>query len=114
MDKNLIIEKIELAKTNYLIYRGSSFDAEGNLLFAKDDAQSYAEGMDYALKIILEIIDRNQCEKSATEETNMTFNAIYTLETGASKKRKKAEEVEYWNSLNGPVTIITKDKDEDQ
>jgi len=44
----------------------------------------------------------------------MTFNAIYTLETGASKKRKKAEEVEYWNSLNGPVTIITKDKDEDQ
>jgi len=29
----------------------------------------------------------------------------YTLETGASKKRKREAEVEYWNSLNGPVVI---------
>jgi hypothetical protein len=29
----------------------------------------------------------------------------YTLETGASKKRKKEAETEYWNSLNGPVVL---------
>jgi hypothetical protein len=31
----------------------------------------------------------------------------YTLETGASKKRKREAEVEYWNSLNGEV-VVTK------
>ena len=35
----------------------------------------------------------------------MTFNAQYTLETGAAKKRKREEEVAYWNSLNGPVVV---------
>lgn len=39
------------------------------------------------------------------------FNAFYTVESGASKKRKRAEEEEYWNSLNSPVVIV-KDKDE--
>ena len=29
----------------------------------------------------------------------------YTIESGASKKRKREAEVEYWNSLNGPVVI---------
>lgn len=56
---NQLIEKIELAKTDYLIYRGSSFGAEGKLLWAKDDAMAYAEGMDYALNIILNNIGRN-------------------------------------------------------
>ena len=41
------------------------------------------------------------------------FNAFYTLESGASKKRKRAEEVEYWNSLNSPITI-TKKEDNDE
>ena len=31
----------------------------------------------------------------------------YTLESGAAKKRKREAEVDYWNSLNGPV-VITK------
>jgi hypothetical protein len=35
----------------------------------------------------------------------MSYNAIYTLETGASKKRKREKEVEEWNSKNGPVII---------
>jgi hypothetical protein len=52
MDKIKLIEKLELTKTNYLIYRGSSFGADGNLLWAKDDAIAYAEGIDAAIKII--------------------------------------------------------------
>lgn len=39
-------------KAEYLVYRGSSFDDEGNLMWAKDDAISYAEGIDLAIKII--------------------------------------------------------------
>lgn len=35
------------------------------------------------------------------------MNAIYTVESGASKKRKKAKEIDYWNSMNGPVILIS-------
>jgi len=52
MDKTKLIEKLELTKIKYLIYRGSSFDSQGNLLWAKDDARAYAEGIDNAIKII--------------------------------------------------------------
>lgn len=35
----------------------------------------------------------------------MTLNtAIYKVESGAAKKRKKLKEQEDWNSKNGPVT----------
>jgi len=43
----------------------------------------------------------------------MTFNAQYTLETGAAKKRKKKDEVAYWNSLNGPVVVKNFKGDQD-
>ena len=35
----------------------------------------------------------------------MTYNAIYKLESGAEKKRKREKEVEIWNSKNGPVVV---------
>jgi hypothetical protein len=35
----------------------------------------------------------------------MTYNAIYKIESGAAKKRKREEEVEFWNSKNGPVIL---------
>ena len=35
----------------------------------------------------------------------MSYIAIYKLETGAAKKRKREKEVENWNSKNGPVTV---------
>ena len=36
----------------------------------------------------------------------MTLNtAIYKVESGAAKKRKKIKEQEDWNSKNGPVII---------
>jgi hypothetical protein len=47
-----IITDIEAHKLAYLEYRGSSFDKEGNLLWAKDDAMSYVEGLDAAIRII--------------------------------------------------------------
>ena len=35
----------------------------------------------------------------------MSYNVRYTLETGASKKRKRQKEVEEWNSKNGPIIV---------
>lgn len=50
--KNLIAE-IEKTKHEYLVYRGSGFDKDINeLVWAKDDAMAYAEGMDAAIDVI--------------------------------------------------------------
>lgn len=51
-ERNNLIELILLHKTEYLIYRGSSFDLDGKLLFAKDDAQAYSEALDYVVNLI--------------------------------------------------------------
>jgi hypothetical protein len=47
-----IIDQIEAHKVAYLKYRGSSFDKDGTLYWAKDDAMAYAEGLDAAIQII--------------------------------------------------------------
>jgi hypothetical protein len=47
-----IIDQIEAHKIEYLEYRGSSFDKDGRLLWAKDDAMAYVEGLDAAIRII--------------------------------------------------------------
>lgn len=54
-ERKQLLQLINEHKKEYLEYRGSSFDEEGNLLWAKDDALSYAEGLD---KIALLIEDR--------------------------------------------------------
>lgn len=54
-ERKQLIQLINEHKKEYLEYRGSSFDEEGNLFWAKDDAMAYAEGLD---KIILLIQDR--------------------------------------------------------
>jgi len=51
-ERKQLIEILLLKKAEYLIYRGSSFDAEGNLMWAKDDALAYSEGIDMAVKLI--------------------------------------------------------------
>jgi hypothetical protein len=51
-ERKQLIEILLIKKTEYLIYRGSSFDAEGNLMWAKDDAQAYADGIDMAINLI--------------------------------------------------------------
>lgn len=55
-ERNELIQLIDEHKNEYLRYRGSSFDKEGNLLWAKDDALAYAEGLD---KVISFIKDRD-------------------------------------------------------
>lgn len=37
----------------------------------------------------------------------------YKIESGAEKKRKREAELAYWNSLNGPVTVIKAEGKED-
>ena len=54
-ERKQIIKILQDHRLDYLKYRGSSFDSDGNLLWAKDDAMAYTEGLDYA---ILEIEKR--------------------------------------------------------
>lgn len=51
-ERKQLIKLFEQHKHDYLVYRGSSFDKDGNLLWAKDDAEGYAEGIDEVIKII--------------------------------------------------------------
>lgn len=55
-ERRQLVEMIEYHKLAYLEYRGSSFNDDGSLFWAKDDAEAYAEACD---KIIEKIIDRN-------------------------------------------------------
>jgi hypothetical protein len=52
LERDNLVELILLHKTEYLVYRGSSFDSDGNLLWAKDDAGAYAEALDYVVNLI--------------------------------------------------------------
>jgi hypothetical protein len=53
-ERKQLIKLFEEYKTEYLIHRGSSIDANGNLIWAKDDAWAYAEGLEKAVKFIKE------------------------------------------------------------
>lgn len=54
MKNEELIEILDKLRIDYLKYRGSSFDQDGNLFWAKDDAIAYAEGLNTAIKIIAE------------------------------------------------------------
>lgn len=41
----------------YLVYRGSSMDLDGNLFWAKDDVLAYTEGIEAAIGILDSRID---------------------------------------------------------
>lgn len=62
-ERNNLLEILELKKTEYLIYRGSSFDSEGNLLWAKDDAMGYAEGIDMVISLIKDRMPKPKVRK---------------------------------------------------
>jgi len=53
-ERNQLIELFEKTKNDYLVYRGSSFDEDGDLLWAKDDAQEYAHAVDTMIELIKE------------------------------------------------------------
>jgi len=52
MSKEELVVLLEKLKKDYLVYRGSSFNSDGSLMWAKDDAESWAEGLNTAIKII--------------------------------------------------------------
>ena len=54
LERKQVIQLINESKKEYLKYRGSSFDKNNNLLWAKDDAEAYSNGMDKAISIIME------------------------------------------------------------
>lgn len=52
-ERKQLIRLFEEKKKDYLIYRGSSFSQiTGELLWAKDDAAAFAEGIDEAIELI--------------------------------------------------------------
>ncbi len=51
-ERKQLIELFEQNKHDYLIYRGSSFNSDGSLFWAKDDALGYAEGIDKVIELI--------------------------------------------------------------
>lgn len=51
-ERKQLIDLMLKHKREYLVYRGSSFDSEGNLFWAKDDAMGYAEGIDAIIELI--------------------------------------------------------------
>lgn len=51
-ERKQLIKLFEDYIKEYLVYRGSSIDADGNLLWAKDDAWAYAEGLEKAIEFI--------------------------------------------------------------
>jgi hypothetical protein len=54
-ERKQLIELFEQTKHDYLVYRGSAFDSfTGELIWAKDDALSFAEGIDSVINLIKE------------------------------------------------------------
>lgn len=51
-ERKQLIKLLEEHKKEYLIYRGSSFNEDGTLYFAKDDAAAYAEGIEKVVELI--------------------------------------------------------------
>lgn len=51
-ERKQLIGLFEKTKHDYLIYRGSSFNEDGTLYWAKDDAEAFAEGLNLAIELI--------------------------------------------------------------
>lgn len=51
-ERNQLIKLFEKTKHDYLVYRGSSFNKDGTLYYAKDDATAYAEGIEKVIELI--------------------------------------------------------------
>lgn len=51
-ERKQLIELFEKHKNDYLVYRGGSFNEDGTLYWAKDDAMAFAEGIDAVINLI--------------------------------------------------------------
>ena len=52
MDQYKIYKQLQDRKREYLEYRGASLDKHGNLLFAKEEVMTWADGFDEAMAIV--------------------------------------------------------------
>jgi len=59
-ERKQLLELLEVTKVEYQIYRGSSFDKDGNLLWMKDDVEAYSEGIDVAINLIKSRMDKTK------------------------------------------------------
>lgn len=62
-ERKQLIELFEQAKHDYLIYRGGSFNEDGTLYWAKDDAMAYAEGIEAVIELIKDRIPKPKPRK---------------------------------------------------
>lgn len=51
-ERKQLIELFEKTKYDYLVYRGSSFNEDKTIYYAKDDATAYAEGIEKVIELI--------------------------------------------------------------
>ena len=52
MDQYKIYKQLQDRRREYLEYRGASLDEHGNLLWAKEEIETWAEGFDEAMAIV--------------------------------------------------------------
>lgn len=52
MEQYKIYKQLQDRKREYLEYRGASLDKSGNLLWAKEELETWAEGFDEAMAIV--------------------------------------------------------------
>jgi hypothetical protein len=59
-ERKQLIKLFEQTKHDYLVYRGSSFNEDGTLYWAKDDAAAYAEGIDKVIELIKDRVPKGR------------------------------------------------------
>jgi hypothetical protein len=52
MEQYKIYKQLQDRKREYLEYRGASLDKHGNMLWAKDELEAWAEGFNEAMNIV--------------------------------------------------------------
>lgn len=57
-ERKQLIDLFEKTKIDYLLYRGSSFNEDGTIYYAKDDAAAYAEGIEKVIELIKDRIPK--------------------------------------------------------
>jgi hypothetical protein len=63
-ERKQLIEIFEQTKHDYLVYRGAAFDSfTGELIWAKDDALAFAEGIDSVIELIKERMPKPKVRK---------------------------------------------------
>ncbi len=52
MDQYKIYKQLQDRKREYIEYRGGSVDSQGNLLYAKEEVQTWVDGFDEAMDVV--------------------------------------------------------------